>query len=77
MANRQRMAQATHFFKQLTPEQKKRYAQEMKKNNYRFNGKDYFTLRGYVIARFFKQELLWSSVHYASIMLPLSVHLPD
>lgn len=57
-ANRVRLAQAAQFFCQLSPEDKERYALEMRKSNYRFNGKDYFTLRGYVIARFYKNALL-------------------
>ena len=57
-ANRARLAQASHFFLQLSPEDKTRYAQEMKKHNYRFNGKEYSTLRGYVIARFYQNDLL-------------------
>ena len=57
-ANRQRMAQASQFFLNLSPADKERYAQEMKAHKYRFDGKEYSTLRGYVIARFYKNALL-------------------
>ena len=57
-SNRSRFAQAALFFRQLSDEDKQRYAQEMKKHNYRFDGKDYASLRGYVMARFYKNAIL-------------------
>ena len=57
-ANRARFAEASLFFLQLSEQERKRYAQAMKKDGYHFNGKAYATLRGYVIARFYQNALL-------------------
>ena len=57
-ANRARFAEASLFWKQLTLEERMRYTQAMKKDGYRFNGKEYASLRGYVIARFYQHALL-------------------
>ena len=58
VTNRTRFAEASLFYRDMTPEDRLRYARAMKKENYRFNGKKYATLRGYVIARCFQNALL-------------------
>ena len=50
---RERFAQATRYFTNLTPEQKEAYAKEWKKSSYRFKGKKYATLRGFIVAKFY------------------------
>ena len=41
--------------KYMSEEEKARYAEEWKKNKYKFNGKKYGTLRGYIIARLYQR----------------------
>lgn len=53
LAARQRFADATNFFMSLTVEQRERYLQEWKRNNYKFNGKKYAAFRGYIIAKYY------------------------
>ena len=50
---RERFAQATRYFMNLTPEQKQVYAKEWKKSRYQFKGKKYATLRGFIVAKFY------------------------
>jgi len=57
-AVRTRFTEATRFYQQLTTGQKMQYAEAFKKDRYRFNGKEYVTLRGYIIARFYRNALL-------------------
>ena len=47
-------AQATQFFRNLTEEQKEAYHKQWVKNRYKLDGKKYVTLRGYVVALFYK-----------------------
>jgi len=44
---------ASVYWCSLTDEQKQRFREEWLRSSFRFNGKKYATLRGYVIARFF------------------------
>lgn len=46
----------------MTDEEKQTYAQQWKKANYKFNGKKYATLRGFIIAKLYNEnrhERLW------------------
>lgn len=51
---RSKFAEAALFYSNLSDEQKNAYQQQWKKNKYMFNGKKYATLRGYVVALYFK-----------------------
>ena len=53
LASRQRFAEATRAFYNLSDEEKKKYHQEWKRYKYLFNGKKYATLRGYIVARIY------------------------
>jgi hypothetical protein len=53
---RQRFDEAANYWKNLSDEQKARWQKEFKRNKFRFNGKNYSQLRGYVIARFIKGD---------------------
>ena len=53
---RQRFAQAALFFVSLPEETKLQYAREMKAAKYKFNGKEYKTLRGYIVARWYTEQ---------------------
>ena len=55
---RTQFAAANTYWLSLTDEQKKTYQSEWKRSNYKFNGKKYATLRGYVIARFYAGQTL-------------------
>ena len=44
---------AVAYWMSLTPEQKQHYYNEWKRSKYMFNGKQYKTLRGFIMARFF------------------------
>ena len=55
-AIRNRFSDVSHKLSSMSEEDKKRYAQEWKKANYRFNGKKYATLRGYIMARLFDEK---------------------
>ena len=50
-AQRARFAQANEALKQLTPEQKQHFAQQCHDSHFFFNGKQYRTFRGYLLAR--------------------------
>lgn len=54
-AQRARFAQAAEALKNLTPEQFKQYATEGKNTHFRFNGKQYSSPRGYILARLMKE----------------------
>lgn len=56
--NMLRFKRATQSWLALTPEEVKRYQQEWRRNNYTYNGKKYIAVRGYYIARYFKNDLL-------------------
>jgi len=53
---RARFATIAEQIKNLSPEQKKDYQQQWRKNKYMFNGKKYATLRGYVMARLYAEQ---------------------
>lgn len=50
LANRQRLARISLMAKNLSEEQKKAYLEDWSRNHF-FNGKEYATPRGYIIAR--------------------------
>ena len=58
VAARARFAQVNRQLNALTEEQKKEYAREWKAAGYKFNGKKYNTLRGYIVGRLYAAELL-------------------
>ena len=51
---RGKFAQAAMFFQSLTEEQKEAYRKQWVKNRYKLDGKKYVTLRGYIVALFYK-----------------------
>ena len=53
LAARQKFQTATMAIRALTEEQRTAYAREWKKAGYKFNGKKYATLRGYIMARIY------------------------
>ena len=55
---RQKFTNAANFWKELDQDMKNLYAGEFKKCRYTYNGKKYGTLRGYVIARYYKDDLI-------------------
>jgi hypothetical protein len=57
MAARNRFSEAAAYFKNLSEEQRMAYYKPWKSANYCYNGKKYATLRGYVIARFYANDL--------------------
>ncbi len=58
LAARQRFADASYYWKDLNEEQKAAYYKEFRIENYTYRGKKYSTLKGYVIARFYAQDLI-------------------
>ena len=57
-AARNRFAQASEVFKNMTQDEKMKYAKEMKAAKFKFNGKEYHTLRGYIIARLYAEKVV-------------------
>lgn len=55
MAQRARFAKATQTLNNLTPEQRHQFALDCHNDHFRFNGKQYNTLRGYIVARLMKE----------------------
>ncbi len=53
---RKRFAQFSEIFKHMSEETKLQYAREMKAARYKFNGKKYSTLRGYIMARLYAEQ---------------------
>ena len=53
IANRSKFRDASMYWLNLSDKLKKSYYDEWKRSKYMFNGKQYKTLRGYVIARYF------------------------
>lgn len=49
---RNKFAEASQFYHNLSDEQKNAYQLQWRKNRYKFNGKKYATLRGYIVALF-------------------------
>ena len=56
LAARQKFQTATMALQALTEEQRMQYAHEWKAALYKFNGKKYGTLRGYIIARLYAEK---------------------
>ena len=57
IAARNRFSEAATYYKNLSEEQRMAYYKPWKSANYCYNGKKYNTLRGYVIARFYANDL--------------------
>ena len=55
---RERFAKASEVFKNMTQDEKMRYDKEWKAAKFKFNGKEYATFRGYVIARLFAEKVV-------------------
>ena len=55
---RQRFKQATDYFNSLEEWQKEQYHHQWRADKYIYNGKKYATLRGYIVARFYKNDLI-------------------
>ena len=56
---RLRFKQATDYYNDLNPWQKEQYHHhQWRADKYCYNGKKYGTLRGYIIARFYKNDLI-------------------
>ena len=53
LQSRGRFKRVTEIVASLSDETKQRYNREWKKAKYKFNGKKYCTLRGYIIARLY------------------------
>lgn len=53
MESRERFKRAFEILASLSDETKQQYSREWKKARYKFNGKKYCTLRGYIIARIY------------------------
>ena len=51
LERRRRFAEAQAVYNSLTPEELKEYAKAWKAGGYKFNGKQYCTLRGYIFAQ--------------------------
>ena len=56
LERRKRFAEAQAVYNSLTPEELKEYAKAWKARGYKFNGKRYCTLRGYIFALAFAKE---------------------
>jgi hypothetical protein len=57
IACRARFAEARAFAANLSDEQRQQYHDEWKRSGYLFNGKTYATLKGYIMARFYAENL--------------------
>lgn len=57
IAARNRFAEAATYFKNLSEEQRMAYYKPWKSANYCYKGKKYATLRGYIVARFYANDL--------------------
>ena len=57
IAARNRFSEAATYYKNLSEEQRMAYYKPWKSANYCYNGKKYNTLRGYVIARFYANDI--------------------
>lgn len=55
IASKARFAQIAGMIKALSDEQKAQYQKEWKAANYKFNGKKYCILRGYIMARLYDE----------------------
>ena len=55
---RERFAKASEVFKNMPQDEKMKYDKEWKAAKFKFNGKEYATFRGYVIARLFAEKVV-------------------
>lgn len=55
---RNRFAKAYEVFNNMTQDEKMKYHNEWKAAKYKFNGKEYATLRGYIIARLYAEKVV-------------------
>ena len=55
IAARQRFKEASEFVAKLSNEQKSAFADQFKISKGRFNGKQYNSLRGYIVARYYAE----------------------
>ena len=55
LAARQKFQTIALAIKALPEEQRMKYQREWQKNSYKFNGKKYATLRGYIMARMYTE----------------------
>ena len=53
-----RFTMASRIFKNMPPDEKMKFHKEWKAAKYKFNGKEYATLRGYIIARLFAEKVV-------------------
>ena len=53
-----RFTMASEVFKNMSQDEKMRYNKEWKAAKFKFNGKEYNTLRGYIIARLFAEKVV-------------------
>jgi len=53
---RARFAEFSQMYTNMSDEQKSKYKKEWKRAQYKFNGKKYNTLRGYIMARFYAEN---------------------
>ena len=58
LAARQKFKDAAAYWKALDESQVHAYAGEFRRGKYKYNGKKYASLRGYVVARFCKNDLI-------------------
>ena len=58
MACREKFAAFQKFWRSLPPDNKMRYQELWKQDGYVYRGKQYGTLRGYVMARYYALDLL-------------------
>ena len=56
IAARERFKKCSDSFANMAEEQKMKYYKEWKAANYKFNGKKYVTLRGYIMARLYAEN---------------------
>lgn len=66
-ATRNKFAQVSLTLAKMPEEEKKAYAQAWKKNGYKYNGKKYNTLRGYIVARVYKNDVISSQTGKRSL----------
>ena len=58
VAARARFATFSEIVNNMPHEEKMKYAKEMKAAKFKFNGKEYATLRGYIIARLYAEKVV-------------------
>ena len=56
IAARKQFVLISQILKQMPEEKKLQYAREMKAAKYKFNGKEYRSLRGYIMARLYAEQ---------------------